>query len=496
MQSNSPDTSTPGRLLELLSERMGLELIGTRREAALSAIRSAMAESRIETLEEYYTRITQEEKDLDRLIDAVSVGETYFFREPLQFDFLRENIVYELQRTRGAEQPIRVWSAGCASGEEAYSIAIILEEMGVDPRSKVLGTDISKSAIAQARAARYRAWSLRTASGDFMNRYFSLEGLTYQLCRRVRERAVFEQHSLTSPAVPALLIGQPCDVIFLRNVLIYFSRETVHAIVERMISCLVPGGWLITASCDPPIQGIDDLETVASNGCVFYRRRSRVPWSSGTTDRRVPAEPGSDAPPDAITAAATQTIAAAPAPTPPTEHPAAASPFDAGPAQSAMRMGDYVEVLRLAAERPDDAAAKAFTIRATANLTGSVAAYRECERACRDHPLSVELHYLLGLFLADLGRSADAADAFRRVVYLDPSLALGHFSLATILASAGDTERAVRAYRNAHRLCARMNPAEIVPLTEDEPAAGLAAAAKARIDTLVPSVSPTKGRSR
>ena len=149
-----------------------------------------------------------------------------------------------------------------------------------------------------------------------------------------------------------------------------------------------------------------------------------------------------------------------------------------------MRVGDYALVLKLTEGHRDDAGAKALSVRATANLVGSLAAYRESDRACRDHPLSVELHYLRGLFLFDLGHTNDAADAFRRVVYLDPSLALAHFSLGTILAKAGDVARAKRAFLNAHSLCAQMDPTEVVPLTEHEPAASLAAAAKARIDAL------------
>jgi chemotaxis protein methyltransferase CheR len=475
MQQTRPDTPQYNQLLELLSERMGLELIGTRKDAALAAIHGAMAESNVATLEEYYARVRKEEHDLDRLIDAVSIGETYFFREPDQFDFLREHIVSELQRTRGFDTPLQIWSAGCASGEEAYSIAILLEEMGVEPNSRVLGTDISKSAIARARSASYRAWSLRTASRDFSDRYFTLDNLNYQLCDRIRERAVFEQHNLNFEALPAMAMNSGCDVIFLRNVLIYFGRDSAHALVTRLTSCLREGGWLITASCDPPVQGIAELESISSNGCVFYRRRAAGSHAFLPHGDQTPALPGagqsaSTEKPDDINA---------------TDAPVAGiCAFDAHAAQDALRVGNYVEALRLTDAYPDNAEAKALSVRATANLTGSLAAYRECERSCRDHPLSIELHYLRGVFLFDLGRANDAADAFRRVVYLDPSSALAHFSLGTILAKSGDIARARRAFQNAYSICAQMDPADVVPLTDDEPAEQMAAAVKARLDTL------------
>ena len=485
MQQSKPDSSSHKLLLELLSERMGLELIGTRKDAALSAIDSAMAESNVATLEEYYARIRKEEHDLDRLIDAVSVGETYFFREPDQFEFLRQHIVSELQRTRGFDTPLQIWSAGCASGEEVYSIAILLEEMGVEPSSRVLGTDISKSAIAQARRARYRAWSLRSASREFTDRYFTLSDLNYQLCDRIRERAVFEQHNLNLEALPTTVTNSGCDVIFLRNVLIYFGRDTAQALVARLTSCLREGGWLITASCDPPVQGIAELESISDNGCVFYRRRaagSHVSVLYGDTTTTP------------LSTASLSASAETPAKTLTPAAPAVDScAFDARAAHDALRVGDYVEALRLTDPYRDNADAEALSVRATANLTGSLAAYRECERSCRDHPLSIELHYLRGLFLFDLGRANDAADAFRRVVYLDPSSALAHFSLGTILAKDGDIAHARRAFQNAYSICAQMDPAEIVPLTEDEPAARLATAAKARLDTLGTRPSAPEG---
>jgi chemotaxis protein methyltransferase CheR len=464
---------------------MGLELIGTRKEAALSAIHSAMAEANVASLEEYYARVRKEEHDLDRLIDAVSIGETYFFREPDQFEFLREHIVSELQRTRGFDTPLQIWSAGCASGEEAYSIAILLEEMGVESGSRVLGTDISKSAIAQARLASYRAWSLRSASREFTDRYFTLDNLNYQLCDRIRQRAVFEQHNLNLEALPTMVMNSGCDVIFLRNVLIYFGRESAQALVARLTSCLRDGGWLITASCDPPVQGVAELESVSINGCVFYRRRAAgshisVPRTDPTTS------------PLGTAGLAARTVK--PDKTPETVAPEVATcAFDAQAAQDALLVGDYVEVLRLTHPYRDNADATALSVRATANLTGSLAAYRECERSCRDHPLSIELHYLRGLFLFDLGRGDDAADAFRRVVYLDPSLALAHFSLGTILAKDGDIVRARRAFQNAYSICAQMDPDEVVPLTEDEPAERLASAAKARLDTLDTDHSEREG---
>jgi chemotaxis protein methyltransferase CheR len=146
--------------------------------------------------------------------------------------------------------------------------------------------------------------------------------------------------------------------------------------------------------------------------------------------------------------------------------------------------GDYAAALRLIQDRPMDADARALSVRAVANVTGSLAAYREAERACRDHPLAVELHYLRGIFLSDLGRNDDAADAFRRVTYLDPSLALAHYALGRVLVKTGDLRRAERAFQTAHELCADMDPSAPLPLTEQEPAVNLADASRDEIELL------------
>jgi len=469
--SPTRDSAEHARLIALLTEHTGMELVGTRRDTALAAIEGAMADAGVHSVAEYHARIAAGDRDLERLVDAVSIGETYFFREPTQFDFIREEVIPEIKAARGPDTPLQMWSAACSTGEETYSLAILLEETGITPISKVLGTDISRAAINGARAARYRPWSLRTLDREWTERYFTLDDSYYRLHEHLRQRATFGQHNLVGVGPTAAVMHDSFDVIFLRNVLIYFDRPTVDLIVKRIAKTLRHGGWLVTASCDPPIEGINELQPVSKRGCVFYRRtKGHKTFVDLAGLEMSPVEVPKPLP--------------APIRLP---EPNAAAHDETHHHELALRAfenGDYEEVLRLTRDHPEHAEARSLSARAVANLSGTPAAYREVERACLDHPLCVELHYLRGLFLSDLGRDDDAADAFRRVTYLEPHLALAHYALGRVLAKTGDRRRAARAFQTAHELCDAMNPTDTLPLSDDEHAAQLAQAARIEIDIL------------
>jgi chemotaxis protein methyltransferase CheR len=480
------DTDEHARLLALLTEHTGMELVGTRRDTALAAIEGAMTDAGIRSIDEYYARVAAGDHDLELLVDAVSIGETYFFREPAQFDFVREEIIAEIKSSRGPDTPIQMWSAGCATGEEAYSLAILLEETEITPVSKVLGTDISRAAVEGARSACYRPWSLRTLDRDVSDRYFEFDGTYYRLHERIRNRATFEQRNLVGPKHETAALHDAFDVVFLRNVLIYFDRPTVELIVGRVTRALRHGGWLITASCDPPVQGIGELQSISKRGCVFYRRAKAHAAFVDFPGLQQPLHDSIRHLPSASPEPISANRAQAPTPdlmlSPDGSLPDASAAPDA--ALEAFENGDYETVLQLTRGRRGDVAACSLSVRAVANLSGSLAAYRDAERACRDHPFSAELHYLRGLFLSDLGRDDDAADAFRRVTYLEPQHALAHYALGRALAKAGHAQRARRAFQTAHELCDEMDPAATLPLTEDEPAARLASAARLEIELL------------
>jgi chemotaxis protein methyltransferase CheR len=465
---------------ELLRQRTGLRCAPERRDAAEAGMRRAMARAKVADPEEYRRRLEADPATLDDLVAELAVGETYFFREPQQFDFIRGTVVYEVRRRRGPEPHFRAWSAGCASGEEAYSLAILLEEEGLGERAHVLGTDISQVALARARRAVYGAWSLRGQGASAARPYLRPEGNRYLLDVTIRRRVTFEYLNLALDVYPSFANGTwGMDLILCRNLLIYFDSAAVGEVARRLFASLVPGGWLLTGSADPPLGGHAPYETVATGAGVFYRR-AEAPAASPSPP---PAEPP-PAPPARPAPETRQPVRAGP------PRPQPEPPDPVTEARDALARGEYAHAVALTRDLPDDAAGCALHIRALANLDPDEAR-GACAAAAARHPLAGELHYLEAVLLVELGRDAEAARAVRRVLYLDRSQAAAHFTLGSILLRLGDPAGARRAYRNARELCTARPAEEVVPLTDGEQAGRLAEAAAAQLALLdvAPEVS-------
>jgi chemotaxis protein methyltransferase CheR len=188
------------------------------------------------------------------LVDALTTNKTSFFRERSHFDYLRDVLLPALRARRG-ERRVRIWCAGCSSGDEAYSIALVLREsfpdlIGREP--PILATDISGRMVAQAREARYDHHALAQVSPALLAKYFTElrptrdgEGTTWQLAPSVRELVRVEPLNLAADAREWVASGAegPYDAIFCRNVMIYFDRATQQRLVERFTTMLAPGGW-------------------------------------------------------------------------------------------------------------------------------------------------------------------------------------------------------------------------------------------------------------
>jgi len=455
-------------LANLVHERTGLVFAPERRAGAESGMSRAMARAGVADPDRYPESVSRNDGQLDDLLVELTVPETYFFREPGQFEFLRRVALPELLRERAPGHPVRAWSAGCSTGEEAYSLAMCFAEEGLAGRSHVLASDLSRAALAKARKGEYGAWSQRGEGADVARRHLRpLGGGAFAVAEPVRRAVVFEHLNLALDAYPSFASGAwGMDLIFCRNVFIYFDRDTVADVALRLFATLSDGGWLFTASTDPPLTGLAPFEAVVSDLGVFYRR----PWPAVVAAPPVP-PPGAERPAPRPTADAPAVGAVAgPAPT------LAAARDDLG-------RGNYAAAAGRTAGLGGFAEACALHVRALACLdTGD--AERACGEAVARHPLSAELHYLHAALLLGLGRDDEAARAARRSLYLDRSLAVAHFLLGSVLRKRGDLDGARLAFRNAGRLCAAAPPGEPVPLSDGEPAGRLAESVRRQLDAL------------
>jgi chemotaxis protein methyltransferase CheR len=368
----------------------------------------------------------------------ITIGETFFFRYAEQFTALRDSILPGLIAARQTERRLRIWSAGCSTGAEPYSIAILLHELLgeelPDWRVEITGTDISAPALQIARAAQYGRWALRTTPAVDRARYFLVgpgtagptrDG-TYTLRPEFRRMVRFERQNLMglldgSLAAPAAGF----DLILCRNVLIYFKEEAVLGIVRGLGRRLVPDGWLLLGHAEPNPAFAGWLTPVNLPGTVAYRR---------TEDRRPAPLPAPSAPPVLMPAASL------PRPLPDFRPPPvrAATPV---PTEDVVPLGDIHARIRALADSGE---------------TGE--AWRAVRAALTEAPTDATLHYYEGLLARALGREAEAERAFRGAIYLDRAFVMAHYQLGLLLAAEGRGTEASRALDNAIRLSQALPP--------------------------------------
>lgn len=223
-------------------------------------IRRRLREHRLESFEDYYDMLTKQRLpgELEHFIDAVTTNETHFFRTVGHFEWLGAGFVDDLVARAAAgrhDRTVRIWSAACSSGEELYSAAICLAEAAGRLggwQLSLLGTDISESMLTAAREATYGRKSLEHVSPPRLRRHFTAlpGGEEWTVRQPLRDWCTFRRHNLLEP-----LRGPRHDCIFIRNVMIYFDRNSKAIAVQNLLDALAPGGYLVVG----PADGLYDL---------------------------------------------------------------------------------------------------------------------------------------------------------------------------------------------------------------------------------------------
>lgn len=232
---------------DMIRARSGIDFTDSNRFLLESRVRHRVEELRLESPRAYLYRLRYgpgEEAEFDALLDRITNPETYFFRESEQLAAFSEDLLPEWEGDGGAG-PLRIWSAGCASGEEPYSIAMLLEEKGFFSRHSVeiFGSDLSLASLARARAGIFRENAFRQTSDERRSRFFDAEGPgRFRIREEVRRRVAFGRANLVEPARLAAL--PKFHVVFCRNVLIYLADPAKRAVVAALHERLLPGGHL------------------------------------------------------------------------------------------------------------------------------------------------------------------------------------------------------------------------------------------------------------
>lgn len=356
-----------GALVAYLEERSGLRFAGAQRARMIQALEESAARRGRAPDAAYRALLDRDQTAFDDLAGLLTVPETHFYREPSGVAVLQQAAL-EVAARRRPHEPVAVWSAGCASGEEAYTVAMATAEVGLGEGVRVLGTDLSPRALAKAERGVYGRWSLRGVDQLRRRRWFVPDSGGYRVRDDLRDRVRFRCMNL--------LAGAPgrFDIVVCRNVLIYFTPDAARRAAGVLWDALRLGGWLLTGVSDPPL-ALPGLEVVATSRGLAYRRL--------TAGHDLPAPPpGPAAGPQAAPERTTEvppSLAAAPAPRPPTT-------------------------------TRDDVAGR------------DRSALAAVERAIAQDPLDPRLRYHAAALQLEAGRATDAVAAARAALFLDPGL--------------------------------------------------------------------------
>ncbi|HET7310309.1 MAG TPA: CheR family methyltransferase [Mycobacteriales bacterium] len=416
-------------LADLLYRAAGLAFDDSRRESLAYSVHERMRAAGCADVASYLALVAASAGADERqaLLDEVTIPETHFFRNPPQIRALRKYVLPELLKQAGASKRLRIWSAGCSTGEEPYTIAMLLRELLPSSSGwdiKVIATDVSTRALAAARRGRYSDRAFVMTDPVDLQRFFVLdtEAGCYEVRQELKDLVEFRHHNLVTEA-PPVGAGE-LDLLLCRNVTIYFDRETTRSLMQRFHTSLRDGGYLFLGHAETLWQ-ISDAFTLVPLGDAFVYRRPGAGGERRTVlpDRRTENEPR---PTKADRRRTVDDRRRSAAPRPRLVLP------PAPPAAPAPPTVDPLVAVRAAAEAGRYAEA--------ADLAGEVTTA---------DPLRQEAHYLHGLALTNMGRDADALVVLRKAVYLAPADGFAHFLLAGALERLDEPTAAARSYRAA-----------------------------------------------
>ena len=374
---------------------------------------------------------------IEILASELTVGETYFFREQRSFAILGERILPELLRVRqGAERRLRIWSAGCCTGEEPYSIAILLDRVLPDPRQwhvTILGTDVNPRFLQKAAQGVFGEWSFRDAPAWLKENYFKPVGAQrFEILPRIKAMVTLAYLNLAEDTYPALANNtHTMDLIFCRNVLMYFAAEHAQRVIHQFHRSLVEGGWLIVSPVETSAQLFSLFAPIHFEQAILYRK--------GTRQLPAPVAPVLEE----------------------------ATPVEAEEALALGERGDYVEA---AQKRKADPVARAESVallaRTCANLGQLVEARDWTEKALAADKLDAGLHYLRATILQEQSALEEAVAALKRALYLDPDCVVAHFVLGTLALRQQRGKEAAKHFTNALTLLKRYRDDEVLPQSD------------------------------
>jgi chemotaxis protein methyltransferase CheR len=491
------------RFRDWVQAEFGLSFPERKRPDLERGIKKSFAASTCASLDDYYDLLTNEGRGTvarAHLANDLTVNETHFFRNEGQFDALYMHVLPQLIERRRHLRTLRIWSAGCSTGEEPYSIAMLLRMLlpDVDEWSiTILGTDVNTESLDRARKGVYSQWAFREAQAkEWQSRFFTPLGRRFEIAPEVRDMVTLRRLNLVEDTYPSYDNNTALmDLILCRNVTIYFDAPTTQAITDRFYESLTDGGWFIIGHSEHSMGTYRRFQTRSFSGAILYQRTGTPTewpadweWLVGSTPQ---AGMGQDRSMDRIPEMVTESVPFGPEqpnetvlqPTEPVQElgldeqpePIAEEVLlelepDQDPVETARELLDLGHseqardlLLSLSRETRGSETVHVLLGQACANLGLWSEAEGWCREAIREDPLSLQAHYVLALVLQHQGELKAAIEAMRRVVYIDRTYILGHFGLADLYRGSNQIPQALKSLDNARRLLEARSGPELVP---------------------------------
>lgn len=416
------------------------------------------------------------------LVSRLTVGETYFFRDRNAFDALESQILPPvIEARRNEDRRLRIWSAGCSTGEEAYSVAILLQRLIPDLhdwRITILATDLNSLSLSRALHGEYGEWSFRGTPKWFKDRYFQRTAAgRFRICDTIGKMVTFAPLNLATDTFPSMRNNtNAMDIIFCRNVLMYFSPEQAGKVVEKFRRSLLPGGYLLVSPCEVSPSLFYGFETVYHNDALFYRKQDGDVLTATVPPAVAPVPDFSPAPGivpgvwEETPAYAVPSGLLSPPASENVEEQSAALAYER--AMEFYKRGDYGKAIADLAplfsegadvSSPFFAKGAALMAQAFANQGNSDAAVEWMERAITADKLNPRHYYLRAMFFQERGDDPAAISSLKKAIYLDGDFVLAYFALGNLTLRTGKRKEAAKHLKTAASLLEKYSADDVLP---------------------------------
>jgi chemotaxis protein methyltransferase CheR len=417
------------------------------------------------------------------LASHLTIGETYFFRDSATFQALEEHILPELIRQRrGKNQQLRIWSAACATGEEPYSVAILLQKLigNLDGWNiSILATDINPQAIKKARLGIYHNWSFRECPPWVQDKYFSRHNNgQFEISSDIKPMVTFGYHNLAIDPYPSLANNtNAMDIILCRNVLMYFNRDIADLALSNFSKCLVEEGWLMVSPCDIPQGSNPSLRYISHSGAILYRKdgylnaevetafRGETPFSLPIEDSLFTFEFIPSLQKDALEINRPDEIPELLAVRNEKSKPAKAPQSQYRQALALFTQGDYARAEMIINSVPEDKVDAGMMIllaRICANKGKLKEALRDCQKSIELDKSNPNSRYMLANIMQELGRIPEAVTALKQTLYLDPDFVLAYFAMGNIALRQGEAKQSTKYFENVLSILSTRNQDDVL----------------------------------